>query len=123
MPTHAVTIRGADVFLPESLAVAEARRTEFRERRKLVLDGLAEIGLDVPVVPDGAFYVYIDVGSTGMTASEFCDRAPRLTEAHVALTPGKDFGVAGAERFVRLSYSVGKSELAEGISRLARFTR
>ena len=108
-------------FSPESLAVAEARRTEFRERRKLVLDGLAEIGLDVPVVPDGAFYVYIDVGSTGMTASEFCDRA--LTEAHVALTPGKDFGVAGAERFVRLSYSVGKSELAEGISRLARFTR
>ena len=121
MPTTPSQFAALTCFSPESLAVAEARRTEFRERRKLVLDGLAEIGLDVPVVPDGAFYVYIDVGSTGMTASEFCDRA--LTEAHVALTPGKDFGVAGAERFVRLSYSVGKSELAEGISRLARFTR
>ena len=108
-------------FGEESLAVAEARRTEFRERRTLVLEGLAAIGLDVPVVPDGAFYVYIDVSSTGLTASRFCDRA--LTEAHVALTPGKDFGVAGADRFVRLSYSVNRSQLSEGISRLARFTR
>ena len=105
-------------FTPESLAEAESRRTEFRERRTLALDALAAIGLDVPVVPDGAFYVYIDVSSTGMTASQFCDRA--LTEEHVALTPGKDFGDAGAERFVRLSYSVSKSELAEGISRLSR---
>ncbi len=106
-------------FTPESLAVAEGNRREFARRRGLVIDGLARIGLDVPVVPDGAFYVYIDVGSTGLTASEFCERA--LHEAHVALTPGKDFGVAGAERFVRLSYAASTEDLATAVDRLGGF--
>ncbi|MGB3301842.1 aminotransferase class I/II-fold pyridoxal phosphate-dependent enzyme [Gordonia sp. (in: high G+C Gram-positive bacteria)] len=103
-------------FDPETLAVAEDRRAQMRSRRKLVLDGLERIGLDVPVHPDGAFYVYLDVSKTGLSASEFCDRA--LAEAHVALTPGKDFGDAGAERFVRLSYAASEADLALAIERL-----
>lgn len=106
-------------FTPEALAVAEARRTEFRARRELVLDRLAGIGLPVPVVPDGAFYVYLDVSGTGLGASEFCDRA--LTEAGVALTPGKDFGELGAEQFVRLSYAASPERLSEGLDRLGAF--
>ncbi len=77
------------------------------------------MGLSVPVEPDGAFYVYIDVASTGLTATEFCDRA--LEEAHVALTPGKDFGDAGAQRYVRLSYATGEEDLRTGIDRLGEF--
>lgn len=106
-------------FTPESLAVTERRRIEFADRRQIIIDGLASIGLEVPVVPDGAFYVYIDVGNTGLTSSEFCDRA--LTEAHVALTPGKDFGVAGAERYVRLSYAASAEDLTKAVERLGTF--
>ncbi|MBD0860819.1 pyridoxal phosphate-dependent aminotransferase [Gordonia sp. zg691] len=106
-------------FTPDSLAVAEQNRREFARRRLLVVDGLAAIGLDVPVVPDGAFYVYIDVSSTGLTSSEFCDRA--LAEAHVALTPGKDFGFAGADRYVRLSYAASTEDLSLAIERLGAF--
>ncbi len=106
-------------FTPESLAVCEARRVEFGARRALVLDGLARIGLPVPVPPDGAFYVYFDVSGTGLTSWEFCERA--LREAHVALTPGRDFGTHTADTHVRLSYAASADELREGIARLGKF--
>jgi aspartate/methionine/tyrosine aminotransferase len=106
-------------FTAESLALCEARRVEFAERRALVLDGLARIGLPVPVPPDGAFYVYFDVGRTGLTSWEFCERA--LQEAHVALTPGRDFGTHTARTHVRLSYAASADELSEGIARLGKF--
>jgi aspartate/methionine/tyrosine aminotransferase len=106
-------------FTPESLAVCEARRAELAQRRALVLDGLERIGLPVPVAPDGAFYVYFDVRRTGLTSWEFCERA--LQEAHVALTPGRDFGVHTAQTHVRLSYAASADELREGIARLGKF--
>ncbi|MGO3328527.1 aminotransferase class I/II-fold pyridoxal phosphate-dependent enzyme [Gordonia sp. (in: high G+C Gram-positive bacteria)] len=106
-------------FEPATIAVADERRSILRDRRQLVLEGLARIGLDVPVPPDGAFYVYVDVSGTGLSASDFCDRA--LAEAHVALTPGKDFGVVGAEQYVRLSYAASTEELSLGIERLGAF--
>ncbi|MDP4510212.1 pyridoxal phosphate-dependent aminotransferase [Nonomuraea turcica] len=105
-------------FTPESLAVCEARRVELAERRALVLEGLARIGLPVPVPPDGAFYVYFDVSHTGLTSWQFCERA--LQEAHVALTPGRDFGLHTAETHVRLSYAASTDDLREGIDRLGR---
>ncbi|MEV7890527.1 pyridoxal phosphate-dependent aminotransferase [Streptomyces sp. NPDC002817] len=106
-------------FTPDSLAVCEERRAEFGRRRALVLDGLARLGLPVPVPPDGAFYVYFDVSGTGLTSWEFCARA--LQEAHVALTPGRDFGVGTAETHVRLSYAASAGELREGIARLGKY--
>ncbi len=106
-------------FTPESIAVCEARRQEFAQRRALVLQGLDEIGLQVPVKPDGAFYVYIDVRRTGLDAMTFCERA--LQEAHVALTPGDDFGECGGRAHVRLSYAASQVELAEGLKRLKGF--
>ncbi|MFF1546316.1 pyridoxal phosphate-dependent aminotransferase [Streptomyces sp. NPDC058291] len=106
-------------FTAESLAVCEARRAEFAERRALLLDGLARIGLPVPVPPDGAFYVYFDVSRTGLTSWQFCERA--LREAHVALTPGRDFGVHSAQTHVRLSYAASAGELREGLDRLGTF--
>ncbi|MDF3282410.1 MULTISPECIES: aminotransferase class I/II-fold pyridoxal phosphate-dependent enzyme [unclassified Gordonia (in: high G+C Gram-positive bacteria)] len=106
-------------FTPESLGVAEDRRREFVNRRRLVLDGLERIGLPVPVPPDGAFYVYIDVSPTGLGSAEFCDRA--LLEAHVALTPGKDFGVATADDHIRLSYAASTADLTDALERLERF--
>ena len=106
-------------FTPESIEVCEARKREFAERRALVLQGLKDIGLPVPVQPDGAFYAYIDVSQTGLDAMGFCERA--LQQVHVALTPGNDFGVSEAGRFVRLSCAASREDLVEGLARLGRF--
>ena len=106
-------------FTPESLAECEARRIEFARRRAIVLDGLALLGLSVPVPPDGAFYVYFDVSSTGMDAWQFCERA--LEESHVALTPGKDFGQWGANTYVRLSYAASAERLHMALQRLEKW--
>lgn len=106
-------------FTPESLIEYERRRVELVGRRELVLKGLERIGLPVPVPPDGAFYVYIDVSGTGLDSWTFCERA--LEEAHVALTPGRDFGSATANTHVRLSYAADRTELVEGIRRLGQF--
>ncbi len=106
-------------FTPDSLAVCEARKQEFAERRALVLQGLADIGLPVPVRPDGAFYAYIDVSPTGLSAMQFCEQA--LQQAHVALTPGVDFGPSSGGQHVRLSCAASKQDLAEGLARLGRF--
>jgi aspartate/methionine/tyrosine aminotransferase len=103
-------------FEPASIAICEERRARLARRRALVVNGLKAIGLDVPVVPDGAFYVYIDISSTGLDAMAFCKRV--LQEAHVALTPGYDFGQARAGQHVRLSYAATEADLAEALQRL-----
>ncbi len=106
-------------FTPASLALSEERRRDLVERRRIVLDGLARLDLPVTVAPDGAFYAYFDVSSTGQDAWQFCEDA--LARAHVALTPGRDFGTATAHTHVRLSYAVSREELREGIARLGQY--
>ena len=108
-------------FEPESLAVCEARRADLAKRRALIVGGLERIGLRIPVEPDGAFYVYIDVSDTGLTSMQFCERA--LHEAHVALTPGDDFGFASARHHVRLSYAAATADLLGAVERLQPFVR
>lgn len=108
-------------FLPESLKICEERRLELAARRRIVLEGLAELGLEVPVVPDGAFYVYFDVSSTGLDAWSFCARL--LESAHVALTPGRDFATVTGQTHVRLSYAASRDELAEGLRRIGAFLK
>lgn len=106
-------------FTPESLAVCEERRQELLARRRIVVSGLERIGLPLEVVPNGAFYAYFSVAGTGLDAWTFCERA--LEEAHVALTPGRDFGLATADTHVRLSYAASREALTEGLSRLGKF--
>ena len=96
-------------FTPESLAVCEERRQELLARRRIVVSGLERIGLPLEVVPNGAFYAYFSVAGTGLDAWTFCERA--LEEAHVALTPGRDFGPATADTHVRLSYAASREAL------------
>lgn len=106
-------------FTPETLELCEKRRRELLARRELVLSGLARLGLSVPVIPDGAFYVYVDISGTGLSSWQFCESA--LDRAHVALTPGRDFGPATGESHVRLSYAASREELHEGLDRLDHF--
>lgn len=108
-------------FTDEGLALAEERRQTIVERKAIVLQELSMMGLPVPVEPDGAFYVYIDVSGTRLSAWDFCTRA--LAQAHVALTPGNDFGHHRADDYVRLSYTVGEADLRAGLARLGNFVR
>ena len=106
-------------FTPSSIAVCESRRATLIARKKMILVGLKKCGLYVPVQPDAAFYVYIDVSATGLSAMTFCERV--LQEVHVALTPGNDFGEYQGNQFVRLCFASAESELQEGLNRLAIF--
>ena len=105
-----------ECFTADTLALCEERRVELLARREIALVGLAELGLPVPVLPDGAFYVYFDVSGTGLDAWSFCERA--LEEAYVSLTPGRDFAEATADTHVRLSYAASREDLKEGLARL-----
>ena len=105
-------------FEPEALDEYERRRTAFRARRDFVVPALNHIGLTVPVVPDGAFYVWADCSRHAASSWDFC--FDMMRRAHVALTPGRDFGPATAERHVRLSFASSLATLETAIDRLSR---
>ena len=99
----------------------ERRRAIFRERRDYLLPALRALGFDIPVTPDGAFYLYAD-------GSRFTDDSERfarelLEQAGVAITPGIDFGRHRARQHVRFSYANTRENLEEGARRLAEFLR
>jgi len=105
-------------FEPESIAEYERRRDEFRARRDFLVPALNAIGLTVPVMPDGAFYAWADCSAHSTDSWDFCFEV--MKQAHVAITPGRDFGHSGTERFVRLSYANSMAELQEAVARLGR---
>jgi aspartate/methionine/tyrosine aminotransferase len=105
-------------FDEASLAECEARRAAFRARRDYIVPALERIGLPVPVVPDGAFYVWADCRAHASDSWDFCMRM--MERAHVALTPGKDFGPEHADTYFRLSFATSMAELEETVARLGR---
>ena len=105
-------------FEPESIAEYERRRAEFRARRDFLVPALEALGLTVPVAPDGAFYAWADCSAHAQSSWDFC--FDMMRRAHVAMTPGRDFGHAGTERFVRLSYASSLATLREAVQRLGR---
>jgi aspartate/methionine/tyrosine aminotransferase len=105
-------------FEPASIAACEQRRGEFQRRRDVVVEGLERIGLKVPVVPDGAFYAWADCSAFSADSWDLCHAL--LESAHVALTPGRDFGPTGAARHLRLSFASALPQLQEAMQRLQR---
>jgi aspartate/methionine/tyrosine aminotransferase len=105
-------------FEPASLAEYERRREAFRHRRDLVVPALEQLGLPVPVLPDGAFYAWFDCSAHARSSWDFCQRL--MERAHVALTPGRDFGPHAAERYARLSFASSEAQLRTALARLAR---
>ncbi len=87
------------------------------QRRKLLLKGLEKIGLE-PNEPQGAFYAFPSIRSTGMTSEEFTERL--LIEDKVAVVPGNAFGPSG-EGFIRCCYAVGVEDIEEALERMGRF--
>jgi aspartate/methionine/tyrosine aminotransferase len=105
-------------FEPASIEIFEQRRAEFRRRRDFIVPALERLGLPVPVVPDGAFYAWADCSRHSASSWDFC--FDMMQRAHVALTPGRDFGPFAAERFLRLSFASSMPQLQQAIERLAR---
>jgi len=103
-------------FTPETIAIVEARRAEFEARRDFLMPALRELGFNIPVIPQGAFYIYADSSAIAADSFELARRI--LEDAHVALTPGKDFGHAAPERHIRIAYTQTVARLAEAIGRI-----
>ena len=105
-------------FRPETLEVLEERRAEFQRRRDFMVPALRELGFRIPIVPQGAFYIYAGCEKFGLDSSAFALRV--LEEAGVAITPGLDFGTNRPERHVRIAYTRSMEELEDGVRRIAR---
>jgi aspartate/methionine/tyrosine aminotransferase len=110
-------------FEADSLAEYERRRAEFKARRDYFVPALNRLGLQVPVMPDGAFYAWAD-------CSGACERLgirdswdfafELLHKAHLAVTPGRDFGQAGTARHIRFSSASAMADLHTAVARLER---
>ena len=109
---HALTDPHAELAVQEMVA-------SYGERRRFLVDGLNEIGLDC-FEPKGAFYAFPSVRRTGMDEFEFAEQL--LREERVAVIPGSGFG-AGGEGHVRCAYPVEMSKLETALERMYRFLR
>jgi aspartate/methionine/tyrosine aminotransferase len=109
-------------FEPQTIATYEARRLEFKRRRDFIAPALESLGFTVPVMPDGAFYVYADCRSVAHPAAGDSSALTKamLHEAGVVLVPGMDFGSHAPKQYIRLSYATAYEKLEEAVERLAR---
>ena len=91
--------------------------SEYDKRRRLIYDGLQKAGLKC-FEPKGAFYIFPDITSTGLSSEEFAEKI--LMQEHVALVPGNAFGECG-EGFVRCSYATSIEQISEALLRIEHF--
>lgn len=94
----------------------ESHLDVYRENRRLLLDALPSLGLGAIAPPDGAFYIYADVGHLTDDSLAFCQRL--LQDTGVATAPGIDFDPVDGHRFVRFSFAVSTGEIIDAIGRL-----
>lgn len=106
-------------FAAETHAILEQRRDIFRQRRDLMLAGLQRMGVDVPVVPQGAIYIYANIAKFTDNSFEFCRSL--LEQTAVAVTPGCDFGEHLAQQHIRFAYTTSEKRLRAGMQRMQEF--
>jgi len=82
-----------------------------------LLEALPKLGFNIPVAPDGAFYIYADASALTSNSLEFC--AELLQDTGVALTPGVDFGDYQALTHVRFAFTTRLERLQEAVARIA----
>lgn len=108
-------------FAPDTIAILEARKGEFRRRRDFLAAALPAIGFPLAAKPEGAFYLYVD--SSAVAADSMSLALDLLENIGVAITPGCDFGTHAAARHLRIAYTTTEDRLAEAVERIHRFTR
>ncbi|MCW9012499.1 MAG: pyridoxal phosphate-dependent aminotransferase [Gammaproteobacteria bacterium] len=103
----------------ETEIILRQRRDEFKKRRDYLLTALRALGFEIPVSPQGAFYIYANCSK--FTDDSFKFVYQLLEQAGVAVTPGIDFGSYKAAQHVRFAYTRPIEVLAEGVKRIAEF--
>lgn len=114
-PTHS-QLAAIAAFDSDTIHELERRRAAFQERRDFVIDQLTDIGFDIPVIPEGAFYVYAGCEKFSLNSFELADRL--LERYGVSVTPGKDFGVYRPDFHVRFAYTTSMDKLVQGMNRI-----
>ncbi len=94
-------------------------RAEYDRRRVFILEGLRRIGIEC-FEPEGAFYIYPNIGKFGLSSEEFCERL--LYEHRCAIVPGTAFGESG-EGFARISYAYSLKHIKEALKRIEAFVK
>ena len=94
-------------------------RDAYDERRRVMVDGFRAMGLDC-FEPQGAFYVFPSIQTTGLSSEEFCERL--LYENHTAVVPGTAFGDSG-EGFIRCSYAYSIKSIQIALERIEEFLK
>ena len=97
----------------------EFMRSEYNRRRVFILEGLRKIGIEC-FEPEGAFYIYPNIGKFGLSSEEFCERL--LYEYKCAIVPGTAFGDCG-EGFARISYAYSVKHIEEALDRIEKFVK
>ena len=108
-------------FEDASIKEYEQRRAEFKARRDFFIPALQSIGFEIPVMPDGAFYAWADcsqICSKLGVASSWELAFEIMQKAHIAVTPGRDFGSFETAKFIRFSTASSMPTLVEAIARL-----
>jgi len=99
--------------------VLENRRAEFADRRDFLYDNLLRLGFEIPIKPEGAFYIYANCKKFSNDSYQF---AMDFLEAEaVAITPGIDFGSHEAHHMIRFAYTTSIAKMAIAMQRLDRF--
>jgi aminotransferase len=110
---------GAVAAIRDCQTDVEKMRQAYDERRRVLVDGLREAGLPT-FEPEGAFYAFPDIRSTGLSSEDFAQKL--LEEEHVAVVPGDAFGPSGAG-FVRCAYANSLENIREAVLKIQRFAR
>ena len=92
---------------------------EYNRRRRYIYNGLKGIGID-SFEPEGAFYIFPNIGDFGLTSDEFCSRL--LYDHKCAIVPGNAFG-AGGEGFARISYAYSIKHITQALERIEAFVK
>lgn len=109
------------VFEPEVIKELDQRRDTLQQRRDYLLPALRELGFEIPIKPQGAFYLYADCQAFSKDSYAFVIQL--LGETGVAITPGRDFGVYQPETHVRFSYANTLEHLREAVQRIQKFLK
>jgi aspartate/methionine/tyrosine aminotransferase len=110
---------GLAAFTPEVWAIVEERRQAFAARRDVLVDGLRAAGFGVPVMPQGAFYIYARCDTLDRDSMHLAHRL--LDEAGIAAVPGLDYGDHEPHGHMRFSYTTSLDQIEEGVRRLAEW--
>ena len=119
MSSPSVSQYAAITALTECAEDVARMRDEYDLRRRLIVKGFNDLGLEC-FEPEGAFYIFPSIKSTGLSSQEFCER---LIESHrVAVVPGDAFGKCG-EGFIRVSYAYSLNHINTALERIGEFLK